>query len=233
MKLRYYLRGLGIGILMTVVILTIAGVGKETMTDEEIKARAKELGMVESTVLSGMNTPASSEEPEETATPEPSKEPEDTASPENVAVPENIETPETSEESDETTTLESSVESEDSTDPKPSADQEDTVTPSPSEEPEATATPKPSEEPEATVTPAPSTGTENVEEQTVTIVISAGDSSVSVSKDLEAAGLVESASAYDKYLCDNGYDRKIRTGTFEIPVNADEEEIAWIITHKQ
>ena len=185
MKLRYYLRGLGIGILITVVILTISGLGKDVMTDEEIKERAKELGMVESTVLSGMNTPAPSEEPEATASPEPSEEPEATASP------------------------------------------------APSEEPEATASPAPSKEPE--VTPSPSTE-ENINEEseeTVTIVISAGDSSVSVSKDLEAAGLIESASAYDKYLCDNGYDRKIRIGTFKIPVGSNEEEIAWIITHKQ
>ena len=194
MKLRYYLRGLGIGILMTVVILTIAGAGKETMTDEEIKARAKELGMVESTVLSGMHTPAPSEE---TVNTEPSAKPEATATPE------------------------------------PSEEPEATATPEPSEEPEATATPEPSEEPEDTVTPAPSTGTESAEGATVTIVISAGDSSVSVSKDLEAAGLVESASVYDKYLCDNGYDRKIRIGTYELPMGADEEEIAWIITHKQ
>ena len=206
MKLRYYLRGLGIGILMTVVILTIAGAGKETMTDEEIKARAKELGMVESTVLSGMHTPAPSEEPVNT---EPSAKPEATATPEPSEEPEATATPE------------------------PSEEPEATATPEPSEEPEATAIPEPSEKPEDTVTPAPSTGTESAEGATVTIVISAGDSSVSVSKDLEAAGLVESASVYDKYLCDNGYDRKIRIGTYEIPMGADEEEIAWIITHKQ
>ena len=209
MKLRYYLRGLGIGILITVVILTISGLGKDVMTDEEIKERAKELGMVESTVLSGMNTPAPSEEPEATASPEPSEEPEVTVSPAPSEEPEATASPEPSEE--------------------PQA----TASPAPSEEPEATASPAPSKEPE--VTPSPSTE-ENINEEseeTVTIVISAGDSSVSVSKDLEAAGLIESASAYDKYLCDNGYDRKIRIGTFKIPVGSNEEEIAWIITHKQ
>lgn len=47
MKLKYYLRGLGIGILITVLVLTIASLGeKKELTDEEIIARAEELGMV-------------------------------------------------------------------------------------------------------------------------------------------------------------------------------------------
>ena len=54
MKLKYYLRGLGIGILVTTVILSLAGVGRKNMTDEEVVKRAKELGMVESTLLSDL-----------------------------------------------------------------------------------------------------------------------------------------------------------------------------------
>ena len=190
MKLRYYLRGLGIGILMTVVILTIAGLGKDTMTDEEIKDRAKELGMVESTVLSGMHTPNPGEGTEETTEPKPSDMPKET----DVS--------------------------------NPTEEPEEEATPAPTEEPVEEATPTPTEEPEEEATPAP-------EGEIVTIVIAAGDSSVSVSKDLEAAGLVESASAYDKYLCDNGYDRRIRTGTHQIPAGASEEEIARIITGRK
>lgn len=45
MKLRYYLRGLGIGIFVTALIMTIASSRKGTMTDEEIIQRAMELGM--------------------------------------------------------------------------------------------------------------------------------------------------------------------------------------------
>ena len=54
MKLKYYLRGLGIGILTTTVILSLAGIGRKNMTDEEVVKRAKELGMVESTLLSDL-----------------------------------------------------------------------------------------------------------------------------------------------------------------------------------
>lgn len=55
MELKQYLKGLGVGILVTVVIL---GVSQKTkpMTDAEIKVRAAQLGMVEETVLSDLVT---------------------------------------------------------------------------------------------------------------------------------------------------------------------------------
>ena len=45
MKLKFYLRGLGIGVVVSVIILafTMKGNAKE-LTDEEIKQRASELG---------------------------------------------------------------------------------------------------------------------------------------------------------------------------------------------
>ena len=53
MKLKYYLRGLGIGIAVTALVLSVSE--KQTadvMTDEQIRARATELGMVERGLLS-------------------------------------------------------------------------------------------------------------------------------------------------------------------------------------
>ena len=47
MKLKYYLRGLGIGIIITVIIMTVSFSGrKETLTNEQIIEEAKKLGMV-------------------------------------------------------------------------------------------------------------------------------------------------------------------------------------------
>lgn len=47
MKFKYYLRGLGIGIIITTIVLMIAYSGYKTeLTDEEIIARAESLGMV-------------------------------------------------------------------------------------------------------------------------------------------------------------------------------------------
>ena len=56
MKIRYYLRGLGLGILFTAVFFLIGGSSKQTMSDEMIKERAKELGMIENTVLADIDS---------------------------------------------------------------------------------------------------------------------------------------------------------------------------------
>lgn len=198
MKRKYYLRGLGTGILVTALILIIASGQKETMTDEEVKARAKELGMVESTLLSELAN----------QTPEP-----DTpgTTPETMADPAATAEPETTEEAT----------------PEPAAEPETTAepTPEPTVEPEATA--EPATEPKTTAEPTTDPVTE---QESVLVTIRSGESSVSVSKALEEAGLVASAQEYDRYLCENGYDKKIRSGEHRIPVGADDAEIAAIIT---
>lgn len=53
MKLKYYLRGLGIGIAVTVGIMSFTG-EPEKLTDAQIRARALELGMVEKSVLADL-----------------------------------------------------------------------------------------------------------------------------------------------------------------------------------
>jgi cell division protein YceG involved in septum cleavage len=60
--------------------------------------------------------------------------------------------------------------------------------------------------------------------------VGSGDGSYTVAKKLADAGVVSSAQSYDEYLCSNGYDKKLRTGTFTIPANATEEQIAKIVT---
>ena len=52
-------------------------------------------------------------------------------------------------------------------------------------------------------------------------------------KTLEEAGVIESAAAYDNYLYQNGYDKRIIAAVYEIPVDADEEQIARIITGRK
>lgn len=47
MKLKYYLRGLGIGIIVTTIVLTISNAtGGKSMSDEDVIKRAEALGMV-------------------------------------------------------------------------------------------------------------------------------------------------------------------------------------------
>ena len=51
------------------------------------------------------------------------------------------------------------------------------------------------------------------EQESITIVVSKGDDSGTVSRKLYNAGIIDSASEYDAYLMQHGYDKKINTGT--------------------
>lgn len=118
MKLKYYLRGLGIGMIVTALILGISFSNRQeqaqTMTDDQIRERAAELGMVDSSELTlaalqngamqptestpqetqTQNSPEAATEPEETQTPETNTEPEVTVTPEVTNEPETTVTPE-------------------------------------------------------------------------------------------------------------------------------------------
>ena len=111
MKLKYYLRGLGIGMIVTALILGISFSNRQDqtsqiMTDDQIRERAAELGMVDSSELTLAALQNSAKQPtegtpEETtqtqeqnnieAEPETTQEPEATAEPE----PEKTAAPET------------------------------------------------------------------------------------------------------------------------------------------
>ena len=51
MKLRYQMRGLGIGVIVTALLMGVATGEKIPLSDAEIRAKALELGMVESDSL--------------------------------------------------------------------------------------------------------------------------------------------------------------------------------------
>ena len=62
--------------------------------------------------------------------------------------------------------------------------------------------------------------------KTVTIEISKGDDSGSVSRKLKNAGLVENAAEFDAFLMQHGYDKKLNTGTKTIDVADSWQDIA-------
>ena len=197
MNLKSYLRGIGIGILVTSAVFIIAGASdkKATMTDDMIKARAKELGMVEaSATVADVDAGSKTEEVKptiETVKEEgvtPSAEPAKEAEPTEEALP----------------------------DPTP--------TPEPTEEvsPEPTPTPEPTKEPEPTQEAKADTGNA----QTVSIVVNSGDGSDTVSRKLKEAGVIKDAASFDKLLISKGYDRRITTGQHNINSNDSEDEIA-------
>ena len=107
MKLKYYLRGLGIGMIVTALILGISfshrqGQETQTLTDDQIRERAEQLGMVDSSELTEASPEPETEEamtttsePETTVAPENTMEPETTVAPENTMEPEATPQPET------------------------------------------------------------------------------------------------------------------------------------------
>ena len=66
----------------------------------------------------------------------------------------------------------------------------------------------------------------------IEITVNSGDGSLTVAKKLEQAGLIQDAKEFDRYLCQNGYDKKICTGVHTFEEGASEEEIAKEITRK-
>ena len=221
MERKYYLRGLGIGIVVTAIIMGIATSGKRGMTDEEIIARAKELGMVENTVLSEKTEEeaeteaavdiANAEDATEKSAIEETKKPE-TSTEQKQNTTEETEKPETSEEQKEKTTEETKK-------PETSEEQKENTT-------EETKKPETSTERQTTADKK-----EDITSAVVkTITVNSGDGSYTVAKKLAEAGVVTSAENFDTYLCQNGYDKKLRTGNFSIPADASDEQIARIVT---
>lgn len=191
MKKKYFVRGLGIGIIFGALIMLAAYLtsGKGSLSDEEVMKRAQELGMVKKSeyVLDSEVTS------EETTT--------------------------------EAVTTEASVATEKAT--------EEATTEAPG------TTEKATEEAatEAATTEKATTEaaiTEQTDAKTkATITVSGGMSSETISSLLENAGLVDSASKFNSFLVQNGYDKKLETGSFDISGGMTYEEIARILTTKQ
>lgn len=214
MKLNYYMRGLGIGIVVTALLMGIASSGKkEQMTDEEIRQRAMEMGMVDGNiVLADMSENHEDEE-------------------------------EQKEEGNEKEEVLTSLSGNGSADNKDSA--KDTQTGRQGQENDKEAENLKTENgddsegepeeggegPEETLGDNQRENGETVNE-IIVISINSGDGSRVVANKLLQAGLIEDAAAFDEYLCRNGYDKRLKTGRHDIPVNATDEEIAASITTK-
>ncbi|MBO4951938.1 MAG: hypothetical protein J6C99_03400 [Lachnospiraceae bacterium] len=191
MKKKYFVRGLGIGIIFGALIMLAAYLtsGKGSLSDEEVMKRAQELGMVKKSeyVLDSEVTS------EETTT--------------------------------EAVTTEASVATEKATEAAT------TEAPGTTERATEEATTEAATTEKATTEAAT---TEQMDAKTkATITVSGGMSSETISSLLENAGLVDSASKFNSFLVQNGYDKKLETGSFDISGGMTYEEIARILTTKQ
>lgn len=238
MKLKYYLRGLGIGIALTAVILHFSVYNSNsTLTDEEIMERASRLGMVprvtlsenESIINEGENPAPDIEEG--TVMPGESEDPGDGQNPGNqdgMAGPDDAGRDPSEDDS-------SGENTDDISDENLSGENtDDTSSVNPAEEDYVPANGQ-NEDNGTVVLDEQSEGMGGNGEMgdSIIITVTGGDSSVSVAAKLAQAGLVSSAAAYDAFLCDNGYDKRISTGTHVIPIGASEREIAEILITRQ
>ncbi|MCM1558152.1 MAG: hypothetical protein NC123_01195 [Butyrivibrio sp.] len=231
MKLKSYMRGLGIGIVVTALIMGIATKSGRPLTDAEIKAAAAKLGMVERESLKLTDLDQSGAKPE--SSPSASPTPEVSAAPEPT--PSASPTPEVSAAPEPTPSASPTPEVSAAPEPTPSASPTPEVSAAPEPTPSASPTPEVSAAPESSVTAAsPTQAPEDASDgDTVKIVVQRGNGSRAVCNQLAAAGLIADAAAFDQYLIDSGYSKRISAGTFEIPAGASEEEIAKIISRSR
>lgn len=200
-KNKYYMRGVGVGILVCALILIISRMNTgAVISDEEVISRARELGMIESgeqsltEATSVSDVTESPQEPSVSASPETTPEPDIAASPEETGEPYEDPSPE----------------------PSPDASEE----PSPEASPEPSPEETPSDEDDPLLTDL----------VYVTLTIYGGNSSDTVARRAEELGLVTNAKEFDEYLVSNGYANRIRVGSFQIPLGASYEYIAKAIT---
>lgn len=192
---------------VTALIMGVALKGDQPLSDAEIRVRAMELGMVDG----DSRTLADIQASQESGMPSPDV-PDPTGTPGDTGA--------------------------DPT-PTPEPDATPTATPDPSKPlPMVTLKPPQAEEPDPTsestpLLPVPESISTTESAESTTFSISSGQSSYTVSKALVEAGLVEDALVFDQYLVDNGYSKRISPGTYEIPLNSTQEEIAKIITRSR
>ena len=253
MNLKYYLRGLGLGILVTALILSVAGRNRRTMTDAEVKERAKELGMIENTVLlekpeeteSASETTANTESALETTANTESVSETTAGSDGEVQIGTDIgnnedvsqgdlskeETPKDNQPKEETSEEEKPQKgASQDTEPKDDTSQEVTDDPERPEELSKNNTEDTQGENDEKVTSA---GEDQSRTDEVTLTIVSGDTSYSVAKKLYELGVVPSVEQTDRFLCANGYDRTIRTGVYTIAPEETLESVAKRINGKK
>lgn len=204
MKFKYYLRGLGIGVIVTTLLFAIGGgVKTEPMKDSEIIQRARALGMVmqeESLPQSGTSKDMQSSGQQESAG---SSEVSDQAS---------------GSDSDSDSESEPAQDSGDSGQTESQPDQAETPSRDvgvsagiPETAPQPEETPQPVEQPDPGV---------------VTFTVGAGMVSDTIARSLADMGVISDAQEFNLYLVQNGYDSRIFAGEKQVTVGANYDEIA-------
>ncbi len=234
MRAKYFLKGMGIGVTVTAIIFTVAfALNPPTLSDEEVIARAKMLGMVET---EDMEEPEDEETSEETA--------EDAATSEETA--DGAETEETKAAEDAEADSGETAETE-STDSE-AADSETAEEASDGEvseeeamkalkeladaqnEAEGADTPDNSQY-KTTDTVNDSSADDNVPGVTKSFTVNNGEDSSVVAARLYQKGIIDDPNSFDLYLSTHGFDTRIHPGSYNIPEGSSYQAIANAIAY--
>jgi len=210
---RRFLQGLGAGVLIATLILTVAYYtgGRNKLSDADIVSRAKKLGMVQPT-----ETPLFNENKETDINSESPKNQEGVNQPDSNAVNSEGEEAQPSENSN--------PEGEEAQPPE---------NPNP-EGGEAQSSENSNPESQIPVD-SYSTGTDSSginEDGSVSLVITQGEGATAVSHRLAELGIVSDATDFDNYLRYNSFSHRLQVGTFTLRPGMSYEEITGIISSK-
>ncbi len=233
MRFKYFMRGLGVGILFCTLIMFAAyqTSPNRLFTDEEVMARAKELGMVEAdSDLDKLFQDDTQTENNDSETEEPQGTQPITDAGQNTgeaSVEQNTDTEHTQEK---TTEVSKSTESQTTETSKKKNTEEQTTESVKTTEERTTESPKTTEE--KTTDTSKNTEEQTTEQEviTATITVSRGMDSSSVAALLEKKGIISNAHDFDSYLNKNGYSTRIRIGSYVVKSTDTYKELAKIIT---
>jgi len=231
---RSFILGLGIGIIISVIVIwsvyKISGIGSNDITDSEIEAKARELGMEYfseevseegAEVSSEVITYAPAVYEAETAVIETYNNTEELSVADN-STNNNSERKTTS---DNDSQIRKADENNNVKNDKKADDVfgEDLIKSSEESAVSNGESPIPKEE---------NSPIEQSDESYVEVTITAGSNAKRVSNIFEEKGIVEDAAEYEKFLIDNKKTKNIRTGKYKIPKNIGFEELTKMIIEK-
>lgn len=252
MRFKYYLRGAGIGVIAATLILSVAFLFHDNISDEEVIRRAMKLGMIMQENTSGTladppQSGASSVDLETGTDPDPLTEPDgaDQSSDQPSEPDVGADTGQSSDpqaggnpgdSSDGNAGGDTSQPSDGDANGdagKPSEPKADEKTDPPSDSKSDDSSKDKSKDQEKDKSPDTKTEDskpENSDE--VEIVIASGDVSRMVSAKVFEAGLVDDADEFNSYLGSHDYDNMLQPGTYKIKKGSSFQQIAKILTRQ-
>lgn len=227
MRLKYFLRGLGIGIVVTTIILAISHNAGRRMSDSEVIERAKELGMAYTTAAQENSTESAADTTEpETDTTEPVTTGQESPTDTEAGSTAETESSEASTTVQETTTGIRETTTQQETTTQETTTQETTATRAAQESTTETTHEASATEAETTQADNESTETKASTVITYTLTIASGMSSNTVCDILKKNGIIADSGDFDRFLVSNGYADRIRVGSFEVNSGMSYDELA-------